>query len=296
MVAGVASADGHLQEILSAGRERNQKAEASLGQLMEMGTSLKKKYESESWDFGAIGFGFGGLVQRTTQEAFLCLHEEGWNRINVEKVLRLNFGLPAYIENDCKVAALAEACLGAGRGSRTVFYVTIGTGIGAGIVCDGHIVEFGDIGEAEIGHLVVLPDGPKCSCGARGCLEAVCSGPGMSALAEYMGGRAMSSHELLAAWPTGDRFAVSVVEKAGSLVGFALATAMTLVNPDLFVVGGGIGSGLPAYVELLQRAGRQWVVPYFRDRFRLVPAELGQQVVPQGAALLALQKLKRRIE
>lgn len=297
LVAGVADSSGRLLETRLCRREPRAKAPASLERLIGMGELLKRKYESEGWSFGGAGFGFGGLVRRSTQETFMCHHEEGWNEIDTGQALRQKFGLPAWIENDCKVAALAEAQAGAGRGARTVFYVTIGTGVGGGMVQDGRIMEMSDVGEAEIGHVIVLPQGPKCGCGMRGCVEAVCSGPGMSALAAYMGApRAMTSHELFAGWSAGNQFAARVVEKAANLLGGALATVQTLVNPDVFVIGGGVGSSLPAYVELLQRTARQWVVPYFRDRLRLECAELREQVVVHGAALLALQKLNWRTE
>src|SRR5690606_10340857 len=102
-------------------------------------------------------------------------------------------GVPAAIENDCKLAALAEAVLGAGRGADTVFYVTIGTGIGGGLVHRGELVALSPLGEAEIGHVIVDPDGPECACGNRGCLEALCAGPSLPRLAP---GLAATSQDL----------------------------------------------------------------------------------------------------
>ena len=110
----------------------------------------------------------------------------GWERLPIATTLEKEFDLPVSMENDCNLAALAEAHFGAGQGHRTVFYVTLGTGVGGGIVHDGHIQAFGDIGEAEIGHIVVVPEGPPCWCGGRGCVESVCSGPGISQLAAWL--------------------------------------------------------------------------------------------------------------
>ncbi len=190
LVAGVAGANGRLIGTRILMREGTDRAQRSLSRLIEAGAALRAEHETRGLTFRSIGFGYGGQVSRSTQRVLACPHEAGWEDVDVQAELQCAFGLPGAIENDCKLAGLAEARLGAGAGHRTVFYITIGTGIGGGVVSSEQIIDFGDTGEAEIGHIVVMPqDGFQCGCGNTGCLETVASGPGMAALARKLAQR-----------------------------------------------------------------------------------------------------------
>ena len=180
LVAAVALADGKLIESRIIARAPSNRASHSLSQLIETAMQLRKGYEACGYGFAGIGFGYGGQVSRSAQRVLRCPHEDGWEDIDVRAELESAFDLPSIIENDCKLAALAEAILGAGRSQPTVFYITIGTGVGGGIVREGKIADFGDSGEAEIGHMVVMTqEGFSCPCGNKGCLETIASGPGL---------------------------------------------------------------------------------------------------------------------
>lgn len=307
LVAGVAGADRRIVETAVLRRGENDVAETSLSRLIDAGHRLRREHEAGGRRFAAVGFGFGGVVRRSAREAYRCLHEAGWEEIRVAERIEQEFGLPAAVENDCKLAALAEAHFGAGRGARTVFYITIGTGVGGGIVRDGRIQQLSDLGEAEIGHIVVAPDGPPCWCGGRGCVESVCSGPGMSQLADWMarddiGAAATSpvrrtlgssgsvtSKELIEGWRTGDPFAAQVVEKSASYLAQAIAAAINLTAPEIFIAGGGVGSTNGDYLALVEKKVSPLVVVYFRGRYRMIPCGLGEDAVSQGAAILAAQ-------
>ena len=310
LAAGVARADRRLEETHFLYREPEDRAERSLERLIEAAHTLREPRERQGATFRAIGFGFGGTVRRSTREPHLCLHEEGWDGLAVVPRLEKEFDLPVSIENDCKLAALAEAHFGAGAGCRTVFYTTVGTGVGGGIVRDGRIQAFSDIGEAEIGHVVVAPDGPMCPCGGRGCVEAVCSGPGIAQLAgwiaeqdpalwragkfatEYDSAGQVSSKQIMSGWESGDRFAGAVVDRAAGYLAQALAAAINLLSPDVVVVGGGVGAGNSAFLERVSEKVRPLVVSYFREHYRIVPTRLGNEVVSQGAAILAAQSVE----
>jgi glucokinase len=283
LVASAATSDGTLQETIREARPHANDAAATMRQLIQMGRQLAQRHPP----LEAIGFGYGGLVRRGSQSAYLCLHEAGWESIDALAILQDEFGVPVHIENDCKVAALAEATAGAGRGARSVFYATVGTGVGGGLVRDGSIVALHDGGECEIGHLPALPGGPLCGCGGAGCVEAICAGPGMLALAA---GRFSTTPEIFAAWRSGNESATALVEFCAGHLARALASVSALLHPDRIVLGGGVASGNPDYVELIRTLTRPLVVSYFRDSFDLRVAQLGESVVTQGAALLAVQK------
>jgi len=284
LVAGIAQHDGSLIETVRAGRPHTNDASATLRQLVDMGRALLCRHGQVE----AIGFGYGGLVRRQSQSAYLCLHESGWGEVDARQRLAEAFGVPVFIENDCKVAALAEASFGAGRGARSVFYATIGTGVGGGLVRDGVITAMQDGGECEIGHLPALPGGPLCGCGAAGCVEAICAGPAMLSLAN---GHFHSTMEIFAAWRSGHAGATALVEFCAGHLARALASVMALLHPDRIVLGGGVASGNPDYVQLVAELTRPLVVSYFRESFDLRLAELGESVVTQGAALFAAQKI-----
>jgi glucokinase len=259
-----------------------------LEELCEMAVNLRSDGEAAGFRIVALGFGFGGVVRRNIKNGLLCLHEEGWETLPAYDILRVRLGLPVYIENDCKLAALAEARCGAGRNFESMFYVTIGTGIGGGFVRHGLIVPLGDSGEAEIGHIPVIPHGPPCGCGGNGCIEAVASGPGILALA---GGAYASTEEIFSAWNSGDPFASAVVHEAASHIATGIASAMALLHPTAFVLGGGVAVGNPRFVALIDRLARERTVSYFRHNLNVCSSELNELAVVQGAALWVWQRL-----
>ena len=259
----------------------------------------------------SIGFGFGGTVRRSTNSPHLCLHEDGWEEVAVVDELEGRFGVPVLVENDCKLAALAEAHFGAGVGAKSLFYVTLGTGVGGGYVQGGRILACGDLGEAEIGHVVVDPDGPECCCGNRGCVEALCSGPGLvklcrllaelhprqwesSSMAQAVAPEQVTSERIVTSWEQGDSFATRVIEHSTGKLASAIATTVNLLVPERIVIGGGLGTSSPRLLDLLRQYTVPLVVPYFRDHFVIVGSLLRESVVTQGAAVLAAQRVTER--
>lgn len=314
LIAAVAGPDGRLVDAVQIERAHTDAAPQSLARLLDVGEQLLQRHRAQGAAFRAVGFGYGGQFDRAANRVMECFHEAGWESLDVHTIVAQRFGLPTFIENDCKLAALAEAQLGAGRGFRTVFYVTIGTGIGGGIVHAGRILQLGDQGEAEVGHMTVDPAGAlPCSCGKRGCLEAYCSGPGLVDLTRHLAaawhgesmfaatvqrGEAFGGRDLFAAWRADDAFAARVVDAAADCLGIGLGAVIQLLNPDVVVLGGGVATGNPAFLERIAAAVAERVMPNLRAvdgrlRTRFVTTELREQVVAQGAALLAMQGAKQ---
>lgn len=308
LVAGIAGPDARLSRMAVVHRPKDDKAGESFRRIVEIAEGLLADEGIRRSQLHAIGFGFGGTVQRSSNRPDRCLHEEGWEDLDVAAELEVRFQVPVHVENDCKLAALAEAHFGAGMGARSVFYLTLGTGVGGGFVLDGQILALGDLGEAEIGHVVVDPDGPECCCGNRGCVEALCSGPGLSnfcrvlaerypsewnrsGLAESSHGKAqLGSERIIRSWEAGDRFAERVVVQALNGLAVAVAAAINLLVPERVVVGGGLGTSSPRLLDLLGELTHPMVVPYFRKSYSLVGSTLREGAVTQGAAILASQR------
>lgn len=305
LVAGLAGSDGRLRKTTTIRRDPSDRALRSFARIVAAAEQMLS--ESPAVDeLRAIGFGFGGTVRRSTNSPHLCLHEDGWEEVNIAAELERRFQAPVFVENDCKLAALAEAHFGAGVGARSVFYVTLGTGVGGGYVLEGRICPFGDLGEAEIGHIVVDEDGPECCCGNNGCVEALCSGPGLAKLFALLGRRSheswkssalfseagpegISSVEVIRAWESGDEFATEVMCYSANRLARALGAVINLLVPQRIVVGGGLGTATPRLLDLIRQHTQGYVVPYFGNSYAIVASQLREGVVAQGASILARQ-------
>jgi len=291
LVAAVAETDGELRTVARRYRRPGQEALETLTDLVEMGRELAG---AETID--AVGYGFGGTVRRADQRPGPCFHEPGWENVDPPRYLEEAFRAPVFIENDCNLGALGEAHFGVRDTRGTLFYMTIGTGIGGGIVHRGRLLQSGALGEGEIGHVVVDETGPDCPCGNRGCLETLCAGPGLARLASHMLGSTVDACTLMQRFRKGDSAATGVVELAARYLGKTLAVTINLLAPDTIVMGGGVMTDNQAFLELVVSRTEPHVFPFFRNRTRFVLSALGENVVSQGAAIYAIQRLAEQKE
>lgn len=224
----------------------------------------------------ACGIGFGGPVDFASQTVTLSTHVGGWPQYPlVENIARLTKVL-VIMDNDANVGALGEALHGAGRGADSLFYMTLSTGIGGGIVMDGRIYRGADSYAGEIGHLNIEPEGPDCLCGSRGCLERMCCGLWL----EQDFGKPVV--ELF----RDQSFVRSYVVRLAR----GLKAALMLLNPTRIVIGGGISkAGDALFIPLREELNRQ-MTNWSRARREVLPAELGDDSVLYGC--LALAKLQ----
>jgi glucokinase len=268
-------------------RRPEQEARETVAQLVSMGEEL-----TAGKRIVAVGFGYGGTVRRSDGQPLECYHERGWEGVNLKKAL-LSFRVPVFVENDCNLAALAEAHASGVRRQGTLLYITIGTGIGGGLVNNGTLLHLSDLGEAEIGHLVVSEEGPRCPCGNRGCLETLCSGPGLSNLSEQVLGRRLDAPVLMNDFRNGETEATQVVSLAATYLARAISVAANMVAPSTIVMGGGVMRDNGKFLRLIEKRSWDYIFPPFRAKgiqFQL--SALGEDVVCKGAALLCLQKLE----
>ena len=224
-------------------------------------------------EFGRCGIGFGGPVHFGEQRVALSTHVGGWKDFRLSEFLEAELGLPAVMDNDANTGALGEACFGAGKGHDPLFYMTISTGIGGGLVSGGAVYRGADSYAAEIGHLTVRPGGPECLCGAFGCLERMCGGIWM----EPDHGR--SAKELMQEPEFVARYVVDLA--------LGLKSCIMLLNPSRIVIGGGISkAGEALFRPLRAELGRQ-ITAWSHARIDVVSAALGDDSVLYGALALA---------
>ena len=229
----------------------------------------------------AVGIGVPGLFNPTlgTIELFPNLPGQ-WSGQAIRDPVAAGVGRPVTLINDARAFTLAEGTIGAGRGSSTLVCVTLGTGIGGGIMFNG-VLYTGPLGVAgEIAHQTVLPDGPLCGCGNRGCAEALAKADAIAARA----GRA-TMEEVYAGVRAGDPGCVEAVEFAAYYLGIALANAVVLLGPDRIVVGGGITQAGDIVLDPIRNAVRTRVTLIPTDAIQVVPAALGWRAGAVGAAL-----------
>ena len=205
-------------------------------------------------------------------------------------VLEERFGIPAVVENDANVAAFGEWKQGAGRGFEDLIMLTLGTGVGGGVVLEGLLFR----GWAELGHLVVLADGPRCqgSCTGRGHLEAVASGNAADRAAAELWGADGNAEQLVARAVEGDDAALSSLRAIGRLLGAGIGSLVNVFGAELVVVGGGFGlAAAPFLLEPALEVARREALGPARPGLRLVEAELGTDAGLLGAGLLAFGAL-----
>ncbi len=231
----------------------------------------------------AVGLGTPGPLDFDRGMVRFAPNLPGLRNFPLRARLEAALGLPVVIENDANAAALAEHHLGAARGARHSLFVTVSTGIGGGVIIGGrvHRGAFGQGG--EIGHLTVLPGGPLCGCGNRGCLEAVASGRALERDAAYAYGRPVPVPELFA---RKDATARALLDGAAGHLGQALASLQKVFDPEVIVLGGGVAlGGGEAFLRRIEAAYRAHLRGWRRAPLRL--ARLGREAGVIGAALAA---------
>lgn len=213
-------------------------------------------------------------------------------RLDIELAARVGAGAVTVVP-DLSAAAVGEWRLGAGRGCSRFLCVAVGTGVNAGAVVDGRLVEtaFGSLGDA--GHVLVDPSGPDCPCGGMGCLEAVCSGFALARDGAPLG--LPDARAVVEAARAGDRPGSALVRRAGTALGRAISSWSVLVWPEIVAVAGGVAAAGELLLAPAREEMRRIGPPYVVDRVRVVPAELGASATLAGAALLlARPALPRR--
>jgi glucokinase len=207
----------------------------------------------------------------------------GWKNVNIKSILQKKLKKHVRVENDANAAALGELCFGAGKGFRNLIYITISTGIGGGIIIDGKIYK-GALGTAgEVGHMVIEPKGPKCGCGKHGCLEALAAGP---AIAKMAGKKSALDAEIAAR--KGDKKSLNAIKTAAKYIGIGIGNLNNILNPDIFVIGGGVSNMGPILLDPVKHWAKEYSMEASRKSLIIVPAKLKNNAGVMGAIAMCL--------
>ncbi len=208
--------------------------------------------------------------------------------------LQEKLGIPATIENDATAAAIGESWLGASKGIQNSIMVTLGTGVGGGIIVNGNPLRGPDGGAGKIGHIAVEPDGHPCGCGSRGCVEQYASATAIERMAREAGMTTGNSHEVYGAFLKGDERARSVFEKMGRYLGIMLGGLVNALNPEIIVIGGGAAAAWDAFHEQTRSEIDFRAFPEPSSRAKLVRTRLGDNAGILGAARSAFLSFDSR--
>jgi glucokinase len=239
----------------------------------------------------AVGFGFPSRIDqldgRIVATVNLPLED-----VELRDRMTERHGLPVGLDNDANAAAIAEWRVGAARGSRHVVMLTLGTGVGGGLILDGRPYRGTTGGGGELGHVVIQYDGPPCGCGGRGHLESLASGRAADRVARELYGDTADGHELVRRGLAGEPEAVEALAGIGRYLGAGIASFLNTFEPEVVVIGGGFGSAesrllFPAAQEVITREA----LPPARDNHRLVAAGLGFDAGLIGAAMIGFEAL-----
>jgi glucokinase len=259
----------------------------------------------------AVGISCGGPLDPKRGRILSTPNLTGWDGLPIVSIFEKEFSAKAYLDNDANVAALGESVRGAGRGVASFAYFTVSTGIGGGFVSDGRLFRGSTGNASEFGHQTLLPDGPLCGCGNRGCLEALASGKSIARRARELvsGGNVprgslllrmvkqdpdrLTAKHVAAAARKGDRTALAVWEEAVGYLGLGVANIINILNPERVVIGGGVAKAGAILFRPLRRVVAERALPDLSRSVDIVPAALGDDSGVVGAVRLAVLESSR---
>ena len=249
----------------------------------------------------AVGVGAPGVIHEQTGVVVKSPNFPDWNNLPLRKTLELELGIPVIIENDANAAALGEQWRGAGSGIKSMIFLTLGTGVGGGIILGGRIWHGADGMAGEVGHMTISPDGRPCGCGNTGCLEMYASSRGIvmtfgeiwsqqDAAAPLPTG--ITSEQVYQAARSGDHIAVRAMQDMGRSLGIGIANLINIFNPEMVVIGGGVRDAWDLFIDATRDEIRRRAFEYPAERTKIVPSVLGDDAGMVGAAAVALQKIE----
>lgn len=258
--------------------------------LQRITNMLRETARNASVDISGIGIGSTGMVYPVSGMFGDVDFLPGWKGFNLMEDLSRVFNVKAALENDADASALAEASWGAGKGKSRLIYVTVGTGIGGGIILDRQIYRGADMSHPEIGHHVIETSGPLCSCGFHGCWESLATGPAMAAWFEAHATEdqdypaKITAKQICELARQGDEFALQAVEHEAYYLGLGLANLINLFVPEMIVLGGSVMKSADLLIDGIRKVIRQGCrfVPF--ETTELALASLGENANLIGAA------------
>jgi len=276
--------------------------EYTINNMKDAIRELLKETKLETKNIESIGFGFPGQIDCQKGIVRLAPNIPGWVNIPIAEIMEKEFGIPTRVDNDVRTATLGELNYGAGVRCQNLVCITVGTGIGSGLVINGKLVRGASNAAGELGHIKLnMQNGPLCGCGDRGCLESYASGPAIVAMAEeyIKGGKTTKYRELAnpditpyivaVAAKEGDPVAKQIFRIIGEYIGMGLTSVVNLLNPEKIIIGGGVADAGDILFNPIKETIQKRAMVIQREAVEIVPAQLGNTAGVIGASLLIRQ-------
>ena len=261
---------------------------------------LMNETKQDAKTIEAIGFGLPGQIDYKEGLIKNLPNIPGWVNVPLAKMIEDEFLIPTRLDNDVRCAALGELNFGAGKGCENLICITVGTGIGSGIVLNGKLVRGASNAAGEIGHIKMsLNDGPLCGCGDYGCFEAYASGPAIVSMAkEYIAGGKSAKYKEMAtdgiitpylvaqAALQGDSVSIQIFKQMGKIIGTGLSSVVNLLNPQKIIIGGGVADAGELLLDPIRKTILDRAMPIQASAVEVVPAQLANAAGVIGASLL----------
>lgn len=274
--------------------------EYTISAMKQAITDLMAATNTDKNNIEGIGFGFPGQIDYKNGIVKNAPNIPGWVEVPIAEAMEKEFGIPTRVDNDVRCAALGELNFGAGKGCENLICITVGTGIGSGLVINGKLVRGASNAAGELGHIKLnTTGGPLCGCGDFGCLEAYASGPSIVAMAEeyIKGGKSTKFRELAEdgeitpyivsqAAAQGDGVAKRIFTIMGEYIGVGLASVVNLLNPEKIIIGGGVADAGDILFNPIRETIAKRAMPIQASAVEIVPAGLGNSAGVIGASLL----------
>ncbi len=269
--------------------------------VAQVADSLLKDAGVTQSQIEGVGAGCAGHINFDSGVVLANSNLPGWNKYPLRETLKESLGLPVVLDNDANCAAWGEFCFGAGRGSRHMCYVTMSTGFGMGIIINGKLYRGATGTAGEIGHTIVHPDGPLCTCGKRGCIMSYACGMALDRMARECLVRGedtplknicgdcpphVRAEEIAEAARQGDEVALRLIATAGKYFGIGLSTIVEVLNPDTIVIGGGLAHIGPLLLDPCIQTLNQNIQPVLVDSAQIVMSTLWNDAGVLGAGAL----------
>ena len=288
-------------EVVSKHQLPTQSSSGPFSAFDNMSEALEKMLAEEPFELEAIGVGSPSPIDVRKGLIMSPSNLLEWSEFPIVNLLNDRFGVPVKLENDANAAAVGEYIYGAGRGHRNIFYLTVSTGIGGGIIIDGDLYHGVSTAAGEIGHTIIQPDGIQCNCGSRGCLETICSGVHIARRtrerlengeASILSGMVSDTDSITArtvvdAVRQGDPLATAIWDETCHFLAIGIANVITLVAPEIVIVGGGVAAAGDLLFEQLRERVPHFVSMVPADKIDIVPAQLGTESGLYGAVAIA---------
>ncbi|MGA1789982.1 MAG: ROK family protein [bacterium] len=266
---------------------------------------LMERYPSA--DFKGIGIGAAGIIDISEGEIVSSPNFPGWRNVPIRDIISSRFCVPVILDNDANAAIFGEQWAGAGIGKRSLIGLTLGTGVGGGIILDGLLWHGSEGMAGEIGHMTIVPDGRRCSCGNRGCLESYASATAivnrtiesmprhpennLLEMAEIENSSELTSEKIFQAALAGNKLAEEIFRETGTYLGLAIGSLINILNPEIFIIGGGASQAWDFFYPAMMDEIKLRALKEPAERIRVVPAKLGNDAGLIGACGLVLRSL-----